>query len=233
MPDIEALVRAVTFDDKGLVPVVAQDTATGVVRMVAWATAEALRATAHTGLATFWSRSRNELWQKGATSGHPLRVRELRLDCDGDTVLYLADAEGPSCHTGATSCFFRRPEGDALIEDAGPPEAPGVALSRLAAVIAARRSEAPDKSYVASLLQRGWPKILAKITEEAGEVVEALPAGDPKHTTHEAADLIFHLLVGLEAAGIPVDDVFSELRRRFGVSGLAEKAARAPRPAAP
>jgi len=116
----DALLSAVKFDSKGLVPVIAQDRATGVVRMLAWANAEALRATVQSGLATFWSRSRNELWEKGKTSGNSMRVHDLRLDCDGDAILYIVDAHGPSCHTNATSCFFRSVTANGLAEDDGP-----------------------------------------------------------------------------------------------------------------
>jgi len=116
----DALLSAVKFDSKGLVPVIAQDRATGVVRMLAWANAEALRATVQNGLATFWSRSRNELWEKGKTSGHSMRIRDLRLDCDGDAVLYVVDTNGPSCHTNATSCFFRSVTASGLAADDGP-----------------------------------------------------------------------------------------------------------------
>ncbi len=224
--DIEALIAAVTFDGAGLVPVIAQDAGSGVVRMLAWANAEALRATVESGLATFWSRSRKELWQKGAQSGHRLPVRQMRVDCDGDTVLYLVDAEGPSCHTGRTSCFFRAPGADGLTIDDGPAAPPAVIISRVAEVIRARRQSTAGNSYTKSLLDAGWPKILSKITEEAREVTEALPADDKPHTAHEAADVIFHLLVGLEAAGVGADAVFAELERRFGTSGHSEKAAR-------
>lgn len=232
----EALLRATTFDAAELVPVIAQDARTGGVRMFAWANREALRRTVETGLAHFWSRSRQAIWRKGETSGNVLRVRDIRLDCDGDAVLYVTDAEGPSCHTGHTSCFFRgvgaAGAGDngevaaVLAEDDGPPDPPGVVVSRVADVIARRRRERPEKSYVVSLLDAGWPKILGKIIEESGELVDALPEGDAGHTAHEAADLIFHTLVGLESAGIPIEDVFAQLRQRFGVSGLVEKASR-------
>jgi phosphoribosyl-AMP cyclohydrolase / phosphoribosyl-ATP pyrophosphohydrolase len=223
----DALLAAVTFDGAGLVPVIAQDARSGVIRMVAWANREALSSTLATGAAHFWSRSRKAIWRKGESSGHTLAVREIRIDCDGDAVLYLVDAEGPSCHTGATSCFFRRVDTDgALATDDGPPEAPAQMLPRVAEVIATRRRERPDKSYVVSLLDAGLPKINAKIEEEARELVEALPEGDAVHTAHEAADLFFHALVGLEAAGVPLDAVFGELRRRFGVSGIDEKAGR-------
>jgi phosphoribosyl-AMP cyclohydrolase / phosphoribosyl-ATP pyrophosphohydrolase len=223
----DALLAAVTFDGAGLVPVIAQDARSGVIRMVAWANREALSSTLATGAAHFWSRSRKTLWRKGESSGHTLAVREIRIDCDGDAVLYLVDAEGPSCHTGATSCFFRRVGADgALATDDGPPEPPAHMLPRVAEVIATRRRERPEKSYVVSLLDAGLPKINAKIEEEARELVEALPEGDAVHTAHEAADLFFHALVGLEAAGVPLDAVFGELQRRFGVSGIDEKAGR-------
>jgi len=233
--DPAALLGAVQLDAAGLVPVIAQDARTGGVRMFAWANREALELTARTGQGHFYSRSRRALWRKGETSGNGLAVREVRVDCDGDVVLYLVDADGPSCHTGHTSCFFRKLEavtGDgqtntsALVEDDAPPDPPAVVVARVADVIARRRRERPEKSYVVSLLDAGWPKILAKITEESSELAESLPTADKGHTAHEAADLMFHMLVGLEAAGVPVEDVFAQLKRRFGVSGIDEKASR-------
>ena len=116
----DALIAAVKFDSNGLVPVIAQDRATGVVRMLAWANAEALRATVSKERATFWSRSRSELWEKGATSGNSMKVYDVRIDCDGDAILYVVDAMGPSCHTNATSCFFRAVTPAGLASDDGP-----------------------------------------------------------------------------------------------------------------
>ncbi|HVY36496.1 MAG TPA: bifunctional phosphoribosyl-AMP cyclohydrolase/phosphoribosyl-ATP diphosphatase HisIE [Polyangia bacterium] len=227
MTAAETLLGVVKFDAAGLVPVIAQEARTGMVRMVAWANREALERTTATGDAHFWSRSRGALWRKGESSGNGLRVREVRVDCDGDVVLYTVDAEGPSCHTGATSCLFRRVDADGtLVEGDRPADPPAVVLTRVADVIAQRRRERPEKSYVVSLLDAGLPKINAKIAEEAGELCEALPEGDAAHTAHEAADLFFHVLVGLEAAGVPVDAVFDQLRKRFGVSGIDEKASR-------
>jgi phosphoribosyl-ATP pyrophosphohydrolase/phosphoribosyl-AMP cyclohydrolase len=223
----EGLVAAVAFDADGLVPVIAQEANTGMVRMLAWANRDALAATLATGEAHFWSRSRKASWRKGETSGNTLAVRDVRIDCDGDVVLYLCDPAGPSCHTGATSCFYRRVGDDgALIEDDAPPDPPALVVSRVADVIAKRRRERPEKSYVVSLLDAGMPKINGKIAEESRELTEALLETDAAHTAHEAADLLFHTLVGLEAAGIPVDAVFAELRRRFGISGIDEKASR-------
>jgi phosphoribosyl-AMP cyclohydrolase / phosphoribosyl-ATP pyrophosphohydrolase len=225
----DALLAAVAFDGDGLVPVIAQEARTGMIRMLAWANRDALVSTLATGAAHFWSRSRKASWRKGETSGNTLAVREVRLDCDGDVVLYLCDPEGPSCHTGATSCFFRRvgPDGDgALKVDDGPPDPPAVVVARVADVIAKRRRERPEKSYVVSLLDGGLAKINGKITEESSELTEALLEKDAAEIAHEAADLIFHTLVGLEATGVPIDAVFAELRRRFGVSGIDEKASR-------
>jgi phosphoribosyl-AMP cyclohydrolase / phosphoribosyl-ATP pyrophosphohydrolase len=222
------LLESVTFDAQGLVPVIAQEAATGQVRMFAWANREALERTLATRQAHFWSRSRAKLWRKGEESGNTLAVREVRIDCDGDVVLYTVDPIGPSCHTGATSCFYRAHDGESggLKIDDGPPDPPAVIVARVAEVISKRRKERPENSYVVSLLDRGFEKISEKISEEAGELVEALPRADAKHTAHEAADLLFHVLVGLEAAGVPVDRVFNELGRRFGVSGIDEKASR-------
>ena len=226
-PPPDDLLAAVTFDADGLVPVIAQEARTGMVRMLAWANRDALAATLATGAAHFWSRSRQASWRKGETSGHTLAVREVRIDCDGDVVLSLVDPEGPSCHTGATSCFYRRVGDDGrLVEDDGPADPPALVLARVAEVIAKRRRERPEKSYVVSLLDAGVPRINGKIAEESGELTEALQENDAAHIAHEAADLIFHALVGLEAAGVPVDAVFGELRRRFGVSGIDEKASR-------
>src|SRR3569832_423553 len=155
-PAASDFLSATSFDSAGLVPVIAQDRKTGAVRMLAWANREALRLTPETGQGHFWSRSRQALWRKGETSGNGLTVREVRLDCDGDAVLYLVDAEGPSCHTGATSCFYRLADGDTVASDDGPPDPPAVVVSRVADVIAKRRKERPEKSYVVSLLDKGW-----------------------------------------------------------------------------
>jgi phosphoribosyl-AMP cyclohydrolase / phosphoribosyl-ATP pyrophosphohydrolase len=222
----KTLLEGVAFDAQGLVPVIAQEATTGMVRMFAWANRDALERTLATKQAHFWSRSRGKLWRKGEESGNTLAVRQVRIDCDGDAVLYLVDPVGPSCHTGATSCFFRADADGGVATDDGPPDPPAVIVARVADVIAKRRQERPEKSYVVSLLDKGYPKINEKILEEAAELAEALPEGDAVHTAHEAADLIFHVLVGLEAAGIPTDAVFSELGRRFGVSGIDEKASR-------
>jgi phosphoribosyl-ATP pyrophosphohydrolase/phosphoribosyl-AMP cyclohydrolase len=219
------------YDERGLVPCIVQDATTGTVLMLAWMNAEALRLTRETRAVHFWSRSRQALWKKGETSGHTLAVVEIRIDCDLDAVLVRARPAGPTCHTGATSCFFHRDAGgdgamDAALDDAvddGP--APPI-LHRLAQVIEARRVATAERSYTRSLLDAGMPKILAKIAEEHGELAAELPAGDDAKVVHETADLLFHVMVGLAARRIPLDAVLAELTRRFGTSGHVEKAQR-------
>ncbi len=212
------------WDERGLVPCVAQDATTGAVLMVAWMNAESLRLTRETGVVHFWSRSRGALWKKGETSGHTLALVELRLDCDRDTVLARVHAAGPACHTGATTCFYTRDDG------AESDTVTATILSELSRVIEARRDAAtPAQSYTRSLFDKGMPKILAKIAEEHGELAAELPAGPREKVVYEATDLLFHVMVGLAARGIPVEDVLGELTRRFGTSGHVEKAARPPK----
>ena len=190
------------FDAAGLIPVVVQDRASGDVLMVAYANGDALRLTAATGLAHFWSRSRASLWRKGETSGNGLRVRELRADCDRDSLLMVVDPEGPACHTGARTCF-----GDGAASDAG-------LLEELSRVIAARRSAPPEGSYTARLLARGLDHTLKKIGEEAAEVVIAAKGESGERLAEESADLLFHLLVVLEQRGLRAGSVLAVLRRR-------------------
>jgi phosphoribosyl-ATP pyrophosphohydrolase/phosphoribosyl-AMP cyclohydrolase len=215
------------YDERGLAPCIVQDAAAGTVLMLAWMNAEALRLTRETGVVHFWSRSRGALWKKGETSGNTLAVVELRLDCDRDAILVRARPAGPACHTGATACFFTL--GDGRTDD-GVPAAPAgdpAILTRLAALLIRRREASTgERSYTKSLLEAGMPKILAKIAEEHGELAAELPAGEAAKVVHEAADLIFHVMVGLVARDVPIEDVLAELARRFGTSGHAEKASR-------
>jgi phosphoribosyl-ATP pyrophosphohydrolase/phosphoribosyl-AMP cyclohydrolase len=212
------------FDDRGLVPCIVQDATGGAVLMLAWMNAEALRLTRETGVVHFWSRSRQALWKKGETSGNTLALVEIRLDCDRDTVLVRARPAGPACHTGATTCFVHRDDGDT---DDGVPAASAQVLARLAEILIARRDGATaEKSYTKSLLEAGMPKILAKLAEEHGELAAELPAGPDDKVVHETADLLFHAMVALTARRIPIEAVFAELARRFGTSGHAEKASR-------
>ena len=209
----DSWLSAVRFGADGLVPVVTQENRSGDVLMVAYADRDALERTAATGLAHYFSRSRRTLWRKGETSGHEQRVREIRLDCDGDTVLYRVEQAGPACHTGARTCFSRRwaaPDGSlADQEDPG-----GHLLTRLAALIASRAADRPEGSYTARLLGRGVPGISQKVGEEAIEVVVAANAEDDARVAAECADLLYHLLVLLRARGLALDAVLRELETR-------------------
>ncbi len=217
----------VKWNEQGLVPAVVQDVHSGAVLVLAWMNEQALERTLTSGLVHFYSRSRQALWQKGETSGNTLRLTELRLDCDGDTILVGAEPAGPTCHTGATSCFFRRNVDGDLHEDDGP-NMPSVSiLPRLEAVLASRRDQAnAEKSYTKSLLSGGFDRILRKIREEHDELAEVLSEGERSAVVHETADLIFHVMVGLAARRLPIEEVWRELERRFGTSGHEEKQAR-------
>lgn len=206
-----------------LTPAIVQDAETGAVLMLAWMNAEAWEMTRTSGEVHFYSRSRNALWKKGETSGNVLRVAELRVDCDNDAILVKARPAGPTCHTGATACFFHTENED---DDGAPP---AHVVDKLERVLHARRDAAAEKSYTKSLLEKGMPKILEKIAEEHGELAAELPSGAREKVVHETADLLFHVMVGLVARDIPVADVWKELGRRFGTSGHVEKASRPPK----
>ncbi|HKT58812.1 MAG TPA: bifunctional phosphoribosyl-AMP cyclohydrolase/phosphoribosyl-ATP diphosphatase HisIE [Gemmatimonadales bacterium] len=210
MPD-DSWLAGVRFGADGLVPVVAQESRSGDVLMLAWANREALERSAATGQAHYYSRSRGTLWRKGETSGHRQVIREIRIDCDGDTVLYRVEQTGPACHTGARTCFSSVVRGGAAAEAADPG---GHLLSRLASTIAQRAAERPAGSYTVQLLDRGVAKASQKVGEEAVEVVVAANAEEPERLASEAADLLYHLLVLLQARGVPLDAVLSELEQR-------------------
>lgn len=217
------------FDDKGLLPAIAQDHLTGEIRMVAFANAEAVRRTLETGRATFFSRSRGALWVKGESSGHVLEVRGVLVDCDADALVYLVAPRGPTCHTGAPTCFFRRLDRG---EDGAPrvreDEVPRpTMLARLDAALEARRASTGEKSYVKSLYEGGAPKIGAKLREEADELARAVTDEADERVVSEAADVVFHVAVALRARGLSFEAVFAELERRSGTSGHDEKRARA------
>lgn len=215
---------ALRYDERGLIPVIAQDAETGEIRMVAWANQTAIERTLQTGQAHFFSRSRGELWLKGETSGNTLGVRGVWVDCDGDTLIYLVDPAGPSCHTGAETCFFRRLEEDGSLRDDPGGAAP--TLLRLERTLEARRTSNAGKSYTKSLLDAGPTKIDEKVREEAAELGQALVAESDARVASEAGDVIYHLLVGLVLRQVPLRALLGELSKRFGRSGHEEKASR-------
>lgn len=192
---------ALKFDPDGLLPAVVQDPF-GRVRMVGWMDREAIRATQDRGLVTFWSRSRNALWTKGATSGNRLRLLSMRADCDGDTLLVTAEAEGPTCHRGTRTCFGEDSEGLSWLGD-------------LEDLLRTRKASASrEGSYTEKLFARGVDRIGKKVVEEAGEVVIAAKNEDRDEFLGEAADLLFHLEALLVARGASLAEVAAVLRDR-------------------
>jgi phosphoribosyl-ATP pyrophosphohydrolase/phosphoribosyl-AMP cyclohydrolase len=200
----------VQFNDQGLIPAIVQHARSGEVLMLGYMNEEALRRTVESGLVTFWSRSRQSIWQKGETSGNLLRLIELRQDCDGDTLLVLAEPAGPTCHTGAPSCFHRRLD-DEMARDRIP--ASGM-LTELSDLIRRRAAERPEGSYVVKMLDGGVDRIGKKIGEEAAEVIIAAKNNSAPELTWEMADLLFHSMLLLARQGVPLEAIWAELRRR-------------------
>ncbi len=189
----------------GLLPVVVQSAEDGQVLMLAWANDEALAATARSGDAHFWSRSRASLWRKGETSGNVLTVESVAVDCDGDALLYRVRAAGPACHTGQRSCFAA---------DDGRATAPSFSLDGLERVIAERAAALPAESYTARLLAGGPRRPAAKVVEEAGEVAVAALVEGTERLAEESADLLYHLLVLLRSREVTLADVVARLGNR-------------------
>lgn len=201
----------IRFDDKGLIPAIVQHARSGEVLMLGYMNADALAQTQTSGLVTFWSRSRQELWQKGATSGNVLRLIEVRQDCDGDALLVLAEPAGPTCHTGEQSCFHS----DLAATPATRPQPPSAVLAHVYDLIERRRQEQPEGSYTVKLLNGGPERIGKKVGEEATEVVIGAMKGDRGELTYEAADLFYHTLVLLVQQGVTPEQVWAELARRY------------------
>ena len=203
------------FDGRGLIPAVVQDADTHEVLMLAYMNAESVRRTLATGDAWFWSRSRQELWHKGETSGNYQRIVRAKTDCDADTVLLEVHPDGPACHTGATSCFFEEIDEPASREAEDAPRGVGQGIiEELAQVIAQRHAEMPEGSYVAGLLKAGIDRVAKKVGEESTEAIIAAKNNSHDEIVWEVADLWFHSLILLEATGVPVEDLFEELARR-------------------
>ena len=197
----------VKWDEKGLAPAIVQDALTGEVLMLAWMNAESLQRTLDSKRATFWSRSRNELWEKGATSGNIQSIKSVTLDCDLDAILLRVEPAGPACHTGARSCFFEK------LVDGAP--TPGETLGALEKVLRDRKENPPEGSYTARLYADESLRH-KKVGEEATELVVASLKGDKKEIAHEAADLLYHALVLLQAHGMGLAEVAEALRSREG-----------------
>ena len=203
----------IRFDGQGLVPAIAQDVRTGKVLVLAYMNEESLRATQQSGYATYWSRSRRELWRKGETSGHVQKVCSITYDCDGDALLLRVEQTGPACHTGEESCFHK-----SLLVCEGQPDIGTGSDSRILeevyAVIQERKANPKEGSYTNYLLAKGTEKICKKVGEEATETVIAAIKGDVGEICYEAADLCYHLLVLLAERDIPIQSLWAELESR-------------------
>lgn len=209
----------IEFDQRGLAPCVVQDFATGEVLMLAYVSSESLEMTLESGELHFHSRSRDQIWKKGETSGNFMRLRQLRYDCDGDALVALVDPAGPACHTGQRSCFYREVLGSASIRKDAPP-APGEpfpvtfeALSDLERTLRSRALERPEGSYTVKLLE-DRELIGAKVEEEAEEVIRAAREETDERVAEEAADLLYHLSVLLVSRGVPQSAVMEVLNGR-------------------
>jgi phosphoribosyl-AMP cyclohydrolase / phosphoribosyl-ATP pyrophosphohydrolase len=200
----------VRFDGQGLVPAIVQDARTGQVRMLGYMNRDALTRTVETGRLHFYSRSRQSLWMKGESSGNLHHVHEVRYDCDGDTLLVQVSPDGPTCHTGEETCFYADP----LWSRGSESTAYSDIIHELSTVIADRRRDMPEGSYTSYLFREGVDKIGKKIGEEAAEVIIAAKNDDDDALALEAADLVYHLLVMLEARDVSVEAVLRELGRR-------------------
>jgi phosphoribosyl-ATP pyrophosphohydrolase/phosphoribosyl-AMP cyclohydrolase len=200
-------VDEIRYDDQGLVPAIVQDYLDGTVLMMAWMNRESLQRTLETGETWFWSRSRSELWHKGATSGHLQKVRSLRYDCDSDALLVTVEQIGDiACHTGERSCFHQ------VDSTKAPP--PGDTLSQVFEVICDRRDHPTETSYTCKLFAEGDNKILKKIGEEAVEVVMACKDDDKDAIASEVADLLYHALVALAHHNVDLKAVYRKLQER-------------------
>lgn len=211
----------VRFDEKGLVPCVAQDAESGEVLTLAYASEESLRLTVETGEMHFFSRSRERIWRKGEESGHVLKLKQLRYDCDGDAILALVEPSGPACHTGERSCFYRELGGSASTGKDAPPvpgepsPVPHEALAALQRTLRSRAAERPAGSYTVQLLDD--PTLIgAKIEEEAEEVVRAAREESDGRVAEEAADLLYHLSVLLASREVSQAAVMEVLNGRRG-----------------
>lgn len=202
----------IKLNDQGLFPAIAQDAKTGAVLMLGWMTPGSLKRTLEGGDAWFYSRSREELWHKGETSGHFMHLKEAFVDCDADVVLLKVDPAGPACHTGAMSCFFT-PLKVTPTEYVRADSGPGI-LTELFALIQERQRDLPEGSYTTKLFKEGTSRIAQKVIEEAGESALAAATGQKEPLPGELADMLYHTLVMMAAAGVTPEQVWTELRKR-------------------
>ncbi len=207
--DISALIKEIKFDEKGLVPAIAQSAETGAVLMQAYMNEQAVRKTIETGYAHYYSRSRKKLWKKGEQSGNTQQVVDFSLDCDMDSVLLRVNQLGPACHTGEYSCFHNE------VQSTGVPSCTNSSvLEELYAIVCDRKANPKEGSYTNYLFEKGIDKILKKVGEEAAEVIIASKNAGTDELRYEAADLLYHLTVLFCEKGLTPGEVFDELKKR-------------------
>ena len=219
-------IKNLKYDSNGLIPVIIQDWKTGDVLMLAYMNEESLNKTIETGFTHFWSRSRNKLWKKGETSGNEQIVKEINYDCDNDTLLIKAEQKGVACHTGNRSCFYSKLTQGVIPREARNLEVEtfsGNVIDKIYEVILDRKRNLREGSYVSSLFKNGKDKILKKIGEEASEVVIGSKNDKKEEIIYEIADLWFHTLVLLGYHDISPEEIYKELQKRFGKSGIKDK----------
>jgi phosphoribosyl-AMP cyclohydrolase / phosphoribosyl-ATP pyrophosphohydrolase len=215
MTSSKGVSRKIKLSGEGLIPAIIQDHRDGTVLMMAYMNRSALDRTIRTRQVHFWSRSRKRLWHKGATSGNFMAVKEIRIDCDADALLLLVEPEGPACHTGQWSCFFRSIK-NGQIRRFTPSVAKSLILERIYDVILDRKRNPRSNSYVSSLLRSGRDGILKKIGEESGELIIGSKNNRHSEIIWEVSDLWFHTLVLLGHHDIAPDEIYQELLKRFG-----------------
>ena len=216
----QAPTNQLKFDEQGLLPAIMQDWLDGTVLMLGYMNQDAIAKTLATKTVHFWSRSRKALWEKGETSGHKLQVKELFLDCDQDTILVKVQPIGPTCHTGERACFFSKLDEQGRLVEQKTQDAFGGVLEGVLRTIRDRRANPIAGSYTSKLFDGGHDKILKKVAEEAGEVLLASKGGKKEEIVYEIADLFFHTLMVLGYHDVALQEIYQELGKRFGKSGL-------------
>lgn len=213
----EKLIKDIKFDEKGLVPCVTQDNFTGEVLMLAYMNKESLRLTLETGYVTYFSRSRQELWKKGAHSGNLQKVVTIKYDCDGDTILVKAEQTGPACHTGEKTCFFRELTPDGVVECRSGDEGFCVGAETLKAdyeTIVHRRDNPVEGSYTNYLFDKGIDKICKKVGEESAEIIIGAKNRNKDEVVYEISDFMYHIMVLMVEQGVTWSDIFNEIEKR-------------------
>jgi phosphoribosyl-ATP pyrophosphohydrolase/phosphoribosyl-AMP cyclohydrolase len=224
---MQEAINRVDWEESELLPVIVQDVENNEVLMMAYMDKEALQLSLETGIAHYFSRSKQRIWKKGESSGHTQKIHSFSLDCDNDTLLIKVTQEGVACHTGRRSCFFTELEsGESNADVAVDTTAAYGVIDTLYHTIQERKSADPKSSWTAKLLSKGENTILKKVVEEAGEYCFAHKDNDASEMVYEAADLTYHMLVALASKNISPDRIKQELARRFDMSGIAVKNAR-------